>query len=538
MSGTNTDITERKRAEEERIRLREQLEQAGKMESLGRMAGGMAHDFNNLLTVINGYSDRLETQLGGGDASLFAAVRAIGAAGRQGVGLIRQLLAFSRKQAIALRPLNLNDVVLANREMLQSLLGEDIELEIRLETGLGLAMADSCQLLQILMNLAVNARDAMQGRGVLTIGTANEESADGAQVTLTVADTGKGIPEWALGAIFDPFFTTKDEGAGTGLGLSMVYGIVKQFGGGITTESSPGTGTSFRIALPRIALPAAPQAESPEDAPTPATAQGEPAPTAPHETILVVEDRGEVRQLAGVLLQSHGYRVLEAIGGEEALDMARHYDGNIHLLLTDVVMPRMSGDELARRFSRLRPDTAVLYMSGFSELFWLDAGPAPADERVCVQKPFTDDQLASAVRGALKAGKAEHGPIKKEPPRILLAEDSAGIRALLTELLEEHGYSVVAAGNAAGALREARCGRFALAVTDLNLPDDSGIGLARSLRAELPGIQIIVMSALLDEATRARALLEGADAAIDKTCAAEVLPVEVERILACAGVPV
>lgn len=394
------DITARKRSERERASLANQLQQAQRLESVGRLAGGVAHDFNNLLTVINGYGDLLLRQLGQDDP-LRKPVGEMRKAGERAAELTRQLLAVGRKQIIEPKPVNLNRAVTDSLDLLHRLLGEDIDLETRLAPGLGCVVADPAQVNQILMNLVVNARDAMPGRGRLIIETANAEldparlsgdpdMAPGSYVMLSVTDSGAGIPEEDRQRIFEPFFTTKSDGRSTGLGLSTVYGIVRQAGGSISVDSEPGRGSTFTIFLPRSLEPVAP--ETPP-AIAPAVPRGK-------ETVLVVEDMEDVRRFISVILRENGYRVLEAAAGPDALRLAGSYSGPIHLMLSDVVMPRMTGRELADRLTPQRPEMKVIYLSGYpadaiARRGVLEAGVA------YLAKPFSPESLAAKVREVL-----------------------------------------------------------------------------------------------------------------------------------------
>ena len=395
------DITEHKRAEEVRLQL--QLAQVQKMESIGRLAGGVAHDFNNLLTVINGYAAFLSEQLEISDPLRGYALE-IGEAGRRAASLTSQLLAFSRKRAIVPRAINLNAVVADAERMLQRLIGEDIELVSSLAPRLGLVMADPDQIHQIIMNLAVNARDAMPNGGKFEITTAevelDETAADahpdaalGRYVQLTVKDTGMGMTEEVRQKIFEPFFTTKEQGQGTGLGLAIVYGAVRQHDGWIEVKSEPGRGSTFRIHLPCIDAGVAVDEAKPA------------AANALHgdETVLVVEDEEAVRRLTKTILEAHGYRVLEADSGAEAHAVASRRAGEIDLLLTDVVMPGMSGPQLAERLQPLHPQMKVLYMSGYPEP--RQPNSALVSEVDFIQKPFTKQKLLRRLREVLEGGK-------------------------------------------------------------------------------------------------------------------------------------
>jgi len=376
----------------ERLRMEADLQQAQKMEGIGRLAGGVAHDFNNLLTVISGYSGLLEGRLPEEDAGR-GYVGEIAKAAERAASLTRQLLTFSRKQLVHPKPLDLNALVGDMHRILQRLVGEDIEVSITAAPSLGLVKADHDQMTQILLNLTANARDAMPDGGRLSIATANAEAGDspleGPAVLLAVTDTGVGINEEALEHIFEPFFTTKERGRGTGLGLATVYGIVQQSGGAIEVSSDQGAGTTFQIYLPRIdtVLPA-PQ--------TAAVA----APVRGSETILVVEDHDDVRQMIIASLESCGFRVLHAPHGRAALELSANYDGMIDLLITDVIMPGMTGKEMADQLMPLRPGMKVLYISGYSGDVIAHRGVLDADVAY-LAKPFTPASLTTKVREVL-----------------------------------------------------------------------------------------------------------------------------------------
>jgi two-component system cell cycle sensor histidine kinase/response regulator CckA len=390
----NRDITARKRLEE-------QFRQAQKMEAVGQLSGGIAHDFNNLLGVIIGYGEILQEGLPT-DHPLRHSADEILNAGRRAASLTRQLLAFSRQQVLEPQVLVLNRVVSEMENMLRRLIGENIELTSNLDPALGAIKADPGQLEQVIMNLAVNARDAMPQGGKLMIETANTEMDEtfvkrypypvqpGPYIRLTVSDTGCGMDARTRARIFEPFFTTKEKGQGTGLGLSMVYGVVKQSGGYIDVYSEPGMGTTFKIYLPRVdEAVSVDKGES-----TLATAlRGT-------ETVLLVEDEGALRALTHNLLEMCGYAVLEAKSGTEAMDISQQHAGPIDLLLTDVVMPGISGRLLADQLMQLRPEITVVYMSGYTGQTVgahgiLDPGS------VFLQKPFTRDALAKKIREAL-----------------------------------------------------------------------------------------------------------------------------------------
>jgi PAS domain S-box-containing protein len=396
MVGTVQDITERRTLEE-------QLRQSQKMEAIGRLAGGIAHDFNNLLTAILGYSDLLAARIGDDDEGGRKDVEEIRKAGERAVALTRQLLAFSRKQMLQPRVVDLNDAVRNIEQMLRRLIGEHVELTALLAERLGTVRADPGQIDQVLVNLAVNARDAMPDGGVLGIETANTTleadfvarnpgSRAGDYVVLSVKDTGTGMTEEVKKHIFEPFFTTKPKGKGTGLGLAMAYGFVKQSDGYIAVESEPGRGTTFRIYLPRVHEAAQDVVRTVLSTPSPRRG----------ETILLVEDEAGVRRLSRTVLEEQGYVVLEAASGDIALEVARSQTGPIHLVVTDVVMPGMSGRELWDRLRVLSPDSRVLFMSGYTDDVIARHGVLEPGIAF-LQKPFTAFGLAGKVREVLDA---------------------------------------------------------------------------------------------------------------------------------------
>lgn len=394
------DITERKQAEEALHRSEEQLRQALKMEAVGKLAGGVAHDFNNLLTAINGYSEMCLRRLTP-DHDLHRPIAEINKQGTRAAALTRQLLAFSRKQILQPQVIELNHIVLELSKMLQRLIGEDIDLLMGLAADLGRIKADPSQLEQVLLNLCVNARDAMPTGGKLTIETSNvylsQEFAGrhlsvppGPYVMLAVSDTGCGMDAETEARIFEPFFTTKEVGKGTGLGLATVYGIVKQSGGSIWVYSELGQGTTFKVYFPCV--------DAKADTPKADSRNSELMSGV--ETVLLVEDEAVVREMSMEILKECGYQVLQAQDGNEALMLARQHNGEIHLMLTDVVMPRMSGRELTERLATLRPDTKVLYMSGYTDDAIVHHGVLEAGTAF-IGKPFTMEALARKVRETL-----------------------------------------------------------------------------------------------------------------------------------------
>ena len=372
------DITERRRIEE-------QLRQAQKMEAIGQLAGGVAHDFNNLLTVIGGYTEIARRNIGAGPGGneLAEVVRATERAAQ----LTRQLLAFSRQQMLDPAPLDLGEVAAALVPMLRRLIGEDIEIAMLAAPGLPSVLADRSQLEQVVLNLAVNARDAMPSGGTLTIETRVIDE----RVALIVTDTGVGMEREVLDRVFEPFFTTKGVGQGTGLGLATVHGIVNQSGGEILVYSEPGLGTSFKVYLP-VSGEAAESADA-RDTSDVERLHGD-------ETVLLCEDEDGVRHLIETVLTNHGYRVLAAAGPLQALEIAAERD--IDVLVSDVIMPDLSGPELARRMESLRPGVRTLFVSGYTAETVRSRGRLPADSAF-LEKPFHQLSLLRAIRGLLSA---------------------------------------------------------------------------------------------------------------------------------------
>jgi two-component system cell cycle sensor histidine kinase/response regulator CckA len=385
----------------ERSRLEEQLRQSQKMEALGRLAGGMAHDFNNLLTVVKGFSDILLNSLSKEDPRRHD-VEEIRSAAAKGAGMIRQLLAFSRTQILQPRLVDLNEVVANLARLLQRLIGEDIEMLTNLQPGLGLVRADPGQIEQALINLVVNAADAMAGGGRLAIETAAAageelrrlpewtEGKEGQAVVLRVRDSGCGMDEGTQARIFDPFYTTKEPDKGTGLGLSTVYGIVRQSGGTIGVQSAPGCGSTFSIYLPQAA----------EAEPEPEPLQQLQGIAEGSETILLVEDDAAVRALTRTILKSRGFRILEAGSPADARNLCSAYEGSIELVLSDVVLPGMSGPELVQYLMALRPKMKALYVSGYPQRDQAKRG-IPTSLSPFLPKPFTPEELTRKVRETL-----------------------------------------------------------------------------------------------------------------------------------------
>jgi two-component system cell cycle sensor histidine kinase/response regulator CckA len=395
-------IAERERAEEALRRSEEELRQSQKMEAIGRLAGGIAHDFNNLLSIILSYSAMMMEALSPDDP-LRADAEQIAIAGQRARDLTRQLLAFSRRQMMRPEVLDLAEVVRGVEPMLRRVLGEDVELTISLAQPTPLIKADPGQIQQIIMNLVVNARDAMPEGGQLWIETAevvlDEDrvrghvgARPGPHVQLTVSDTGVGVDEETRARIFEPFFTTKPRGKGTGLGLSTVLGIVQQSGGHVMVESKPDEGASFRVFLPRTT-----EARTP---PPPVREPRQPVARRGSETVLLVEDEGQLRVLARDILRGAGYQVFEAPNAAEAIKVSQRHAGPIHLLVTDVVMPHIGGQELARRLAAERPRMRVLYMSGYTDDAIVQHGSV--DPNIAfLPKPITPDTLLGKVRETL-----------------------------------------------------------------------------------------------------------------------------------------
>lgn len=518
--GLNRDVTEAQRVAEERERLQAQLVQAQKMESIGRLAGGVAHDFNNLLTVINGYSRMALSQMSTADP-LYLYLDEILKAGERATALTRQLLAFSRKQVLQPRVLDLNAVVGEMRSILQRLVGEDVDVQFALVAESPMVHADPHQLQQVIMNLAVNSRDAMPEGGKLIVATGFvtrdadsklcPEVPAGSCATLAVTDSGTGMDETTRLRIFEPFFTTKEIGKGTGLGLSMVQGIVMQSGGHIEVESKPGTGTTFRIYLPALA---GAEADTPEPFAGPVL-HG-------RETILVVEDQEEVRNLAVTVLRNFGYRVIPAAGAAEALIVCEQKGTPIDLVLTDVVMPHMSGRELVARIAGLRSGIKVLYMSGYTDDIGLRQ-QAAGDDAGFIQKPFAPEDLAGKIRAVLG--------VPVPAARILVADDDAGVRSFLCAVLKEARYAVSEAADGKQALREAAARPVDLVITDLVMPEQEGIETIRALRRDMSGVRIIAISGAFGGMFLQTARMLGADAVLEKPVTADALLDTVAEVL-------
>jgi signal transduction histidine kinase/DNA-binding response OmpR family regulator len=508
----------------ERSALEEQLRHSQKLEAIGQLAGGVAHDFNNLLMVINGYSQIL---VGKTEGTVREQLEEILRAGERAAGLTQQLLAFSRKQVLQPRLIDLNRHVLNLQKMLQRLIGEDVALEARLADALGAVEADPGQIEQVIINLAVNARDAMPVGGHLLLETGNLTVAEaaaqqhdlrpGAYVSLAVADTGCGIPPDVLEHIFEPFFTTKTEGKGTGLGLSMVYGIIKQSGGHIGVQSLPGQGTRFTIYLPQAS-------EGPAPGPEPATVE---PPRGGSETVLVVEDEAPVRRLAAGILAERGYRVIQAASADEALRLLGDAPaGAIRLVLTDVVMPGMNGLELSQRLAVKYPALRTIFMSGYTDHSLLHSGVLSPEEPF-LHKPFTPSQLAEKVRSVLDASPAkatgEPGGARAESDprpeggrpdgthhiRLLILDDEPQIRQMLDDYFREAGYSVTVVSDVPTALGVLPEG-VDVVLSDIQMPGGTGIDFLRQARQINPDLGIFLITGYPTVETLVNARIEGA----------------------------
>jgi hypothetical protein len=510
-----TDVTERKRLET-------QLQQAQKMEAIGRLAGGVAHDFNNLLMVILGYSDSILNKLDDADP-IRDKVSEIHAAGQRAANLTSQLLAFSRKQILQMQTVRLNAIVSNISTMLRRLLGEDIEIVLHLEDGLGEILADPTQLEQVLLNLSVNARDAMPQGGQLTIETCNveldpesallEDIAPGKYVQLVVSDTGRGMDEATRSKVFEPFFTTKEVGKGTGLGLSMVLGVVQQSGGTITVDSEIGLGTTFKLSFPLLEASVAPREEPTESNSLPALA-------ALDATILLVEDEKQLRTLAREVLKEAGYTVLEASNGKDALRVADTLTAPPSLLLTDVVMPEMSGPQLAEELQKKWPRLSVIFTSGYTEHALL-GGELHGDVPF-LQKPYMPGQLLEQVAQVLD---------RERSTTVLIAEDDEDARFQMRTHLEHAGYQVLEAVNGEEAMRQVNAHPVKLVITDLFMPEKDGLELIAELRKYHPAIKILALSGTQSGTFLKLASTLGADVVLPKPFLQEQVTQMAESLL-------
>jgi PAS domain S-box-containing protein len=515
------DITGTRRAAEQRSLLEAQLREAQKMESMGRLAGGVAHDFNNYLTVINGYCDMLLGDAPSG-GELHEGLQEIRAAGERAASVTAQLLAFSHKQVVAPRLVCLNQIVNGSGKILRRLIGEHIDIVTRLQEDLADVIADPGQMDQVLMNLSINARDAMPSGGRIVIETRrqdldeagagrNPQARPGSYVVLSVSDTGAGIPLEVQDKIFEPFFTTKAVGHGTGLGLCTTYGIVREAGGWIEVESAPGCGATFRIWLP-----AARPAPATPVVPKPAAEKAQ-----RDATLLVVEDQADVRRLALSILKRQGYRLLEAENGDHALALSDRHAGAIDLLLTDVVMPGMTGRELADQLVEKRPGLKVLYMSGYSGdaiacQGFLEPGMA------YLPKPFTAEQLSGKVSDLLRA---------RGRGTILVIDDDTAVCGLLRQILTGAGYRVLMAADGKRGMEALEREPVNLVITDIVMPVQEGLETVTRLHAQHPGLPVIAISGAFGGSFLKAAGMLGASATLPKPISAETLLRTVEHLV-------
>ena len=492
--------------------LEDQLRHSQRMEAVGRLAGGIAHDFNNLLQVINGYSDLL-LEMVGQDAAMKDIVERVRRAGSRAGALTRQLLAFSRKQVLEPRLVDFAALVDEAQKMFMRLISEDIEVRVERQPGGWTVHADPGQLEQVLMNLVVNARDAMPDGGRILIETANvtrsgaelaEDIPSGRYVRLSVSDSGHGIPPGVLPHIFEPFYTTKAADRGTGLGLSTVHGIVAQSDGHVRVYSEVGRGTTFHVYVPAV------------DRPAEAAAAPEPARAGGSETVLLVEDEADIRTVCERMLARAGYTVLSAENPSAALDVLTHHDGPIHLLLTDVVMPGGSGPALVSQMRPLRPDTAVVYMSGYTEHASLRSGLI--EPGACfLNKPFDRQSLLGTLQRALADRPGGRREERAALPRALVVDDALMNRELVQALVQSLGWTCDPAGGGEEALARLQNQRYDLVFLDCRMPAPDGYETARRVRRRDPDavwrtpatVPLVGVTAALEAGERERCLAAG-----------------------------
>ena len=528
LQGVTRDLTDRRRSEEARLKLHEQLQQSRRIDSVVRLAGGIAHDFNNMLAVIQGYAALALEQV---DPSHPASegLREIQTAARRAAGSVRQLLAFAQKQPAAPRPVDLNAALGQLRPSFASIAGSGVALSFRPGEAVWPVRIDPVQLDQILEALLSNARDAVGDRGTIVVETANRMldagfcavrpgSRPGEHAMLAVHDDGCGMDSAVLDRVFEPFFTTKAAGSGPGLGLPTVYGLVKQNGGYIDVESAPGEGTHVRIFLPRLVGASADEETggAAGDGPDAVSAR------AAGETVLLVEDEPALLRLATAMLQRLGYAVLAADGPEAALKTAAEHPGPIHVLVTDVVMPGMNGRELSERIRATRPGMGRLFVSGHAAEVVTGEGMVGEGVRL-LSKPFSPDGLAVAVREALDAGRAQGAEASArtdEPPRVrvLYVDDDEALVELMKRALGRRGFAVTASSDplAALAVFGAEPGSFNVVVSDLSMPRLSGLALARRVLAIRPDVPVVLTSGYVSSDDEASSRAAGAKALILK----------------------
>ena len=510
-----TDVTEQKRLES-------LLRQSQKMEAVGNLAGGIAHDFNNLLTVILGYSDNILRKLDRADP-LHSKVAEIQSAGRRAANLTSELLAFSRQQILKPELLDLNSVAANVSQTLDRLLGDDIQICLHLDANLGQVQADPAQLEHVLVNLALNARDAMPKGGQVVIETHNVDLSHqaatlqgippGRYVLLVVSDTGCGMDEITKARVFEPFFTTKGMGKSKGLGLAMVFGVVKQSGGTVTVYSEIGLGSTFKIYLPRVDAPA-PRAEQSKESQAVYESNG--------ATILLVEDEPSLRALGHAILQEAGYAVLEASNGKEALRLADSLGGPPDLLLTDVVMPEMGGLELAEHLQGKWPGLSVVYTSGYTDHALLERN-ALRKNSPFLQKPYMPTSLLDQVGSVLE---------RKSLPAVLIVDDDRQVRQQLRGVLEHQGYPVFEAEDGHTAMALIGEHPVKLIVTDLVMPSTDGIEMIRQLRQSHADVKIVAISEAFGRVCLEAAANLGADVVLTKPFANDELLRAAKRLLA------